>query len=167
MAHAITRPQVFEMHQRRQARGGLWHTVVSSANRTDANLEGPSDIPPALAVSSASRHLGAVEDHRRPPDRGAALCTNSTGAIGPSLHPLNYPHPFLLGNRAEDGYDGIAPQAAGVEIRLSEAAEPYTVGTEQCEVLERGQRALACEPVEGPEDYHIHLAAGGGGEQRL
>jgi hypothetical protein len=34
-------------------------------------------------------------------------------------------------------------------------------------VLERGQRALACKTIEGLEDYHVHLAAGGRGEQCL
>ena len=47
--------------------------MVGPANRTDANLEGRGDIPPALAVSPAFEYLGTVEDDLRSADSRAIL----------------------------------------------------------------------------------------------
>jgi hypothetical protein len=69
LAHAVMRPQAFEMHHWPHAGWmGFRHTVVSSANRTDANLERPRDVPPALTGGSAFDHLRAIEYHRRAAD---------------------------------------------------------------------------------------------------
>ena len=47
--------------------------MAGPANRTDANLEGRGDIPPALAVSPAFEYLGTVEDDRGSADSRAIL----------------------------------------------------------------------------------------------
>jgi hypothetical protein len=47
--------------------------MVGPANRTDANLEGRGDIPPALAGSPALDYLGTVEDDLRSADSHAIL----------------------------------------------------------------------------------------------
>jgi hypothetical protein len=54
--------------------------MAGPANRTDANLEGRGDIPPALAGSPAFDYLGTVKYHRRAADGGAAL-----GSFDPSM----------------------------------------------------------------------------------
>jgi hypothetical protein len=113
-------------------------TGIRPAHGPDADLENSRDVPPARAAVAQLHQAGAVEDHWRPTDFATALRTDNPCPFEPSSNALNRAHSFLLGNRAEDGYDGVSPQTTGVEIRLGEAAEPDAVGTKEGQVLERG-----------------------------